>query len=180
MSANNTAPDSEKEFLCQSKNGLKVIYDPLYSHAATHLQDTPQLKELVIEAVSDMTLEVQKIGTHVHMGRIVGTCDVVEVDEIDEIVYGVRVNREEEGHVPFTKTSEAKPSDSVAIQLNRLDSNTYELMSAWIGTFGEDEDEPFPNAPDANERSVDFWHKHAFVWGSQAIVPGSLRTDCPW
>lgn len=163
-----------------SKNGVEVIYDPIHSHAATHLEDTPQLRELVIEVVENMELKQQRIATHVGMGRIVGTCDVIEVDDIDDIVYGVRKNRSEEGHVPFAKTREAKPCTTVAIQLDPQDSGQFELTSAWIGTFGEGEDEPFPNAPDANPRSKDFWNKHAFVWGSQEIQPGTLRHDCPW
>jgi hypothetical protein len=180
MSSSSKIPKIKTEFLCQSKNGKNIVFDPVYSHLATHLEDTPQLKNLVIEVLTNMTLEGEKIGTFVNLGRIVGTCDVVDVDDIDEIVYGIRKNRTEEGHVPFTKTREAKPSSSVAVQLLRLDGATYELASAWVGTYGEDEDEPFPNAPDANERSKDFWSKHAFVWGSQEIQPGTLRTDCPW
>ncbi len=180
MASIGKTPKSTLEFLCQSKNGLDVVYDPVYSHAATHFEDTPQLKTLVIEVLTNMILKGEKIGTFVNLGRIVGTCDVVEVDDIDEIVYGVRKNRTEEGHVPFTKTRKAKPSSSVAVQLKRLNSTTYELASAWVGTYGEDEDEPFPQAPDANERSKDFWSKHAFIWGSQEIQPGTLLKDCPW
>jgi hypothetical protein len=171
---------SARELLCHSKNGRAVVFDPLHSHAATHLKDTPQLRNLVVEVLIDMTLIEDKIATHVNLGRIVGTCDVVEVVGTDDIVYGVRENRSEEGHVPFTKSREGKPCSDVAVQLNKLDSETYELSSAWIGSYDEEDDEPFPNAPDATERSKDFWSKHAFVWGSQEIQPGTLRTDCPW
>lgn len=180
MTINGKVTKSKKDFLCRSKNDVEVVYDPIYSHAATHFEDTQQLKTLVIEILQNMILEGEKIATHVDMGRIVGTCDVVEVDDIDEIVYGVRKNRTEEGHVPFTKTREPKPCCSVAVVLDRKTPDLYELSSAWIGTYGEDEDEPFPNAPDANERSKDFWNKHAFVWGSQEIQPGTLLLDCPW
>lgn len=58
---------------------------------------------------------------------------------------------------------------------------TYVLSSAWIGIFGgKNEDEPFPQSPDATNRSIDFWNKRAFVYGSQEIVPGTVTTARPW
>ncbi len=168
-----------QKFICRSKNGVKVTYDPVYSHAATHLQDTPQLKDLVTEVVSKINLEGQEVATHVDIGRIVGTCDVVEVDETDKIIYAVRKNRADDGLVPFTKTRPAKPCSYVSVHLIPQKDGTYELSSAWIGTFGED-DEPFPNSPNATKRSAELWNKWAFVWGSQEIIPGTRITTRPW
>jgi len=113
------------------------------------------------------------------MGSPVGTCDVVKVDASDEIVYGVRKNRDEDGLVPFTKTRRGEPCPYVAVHLVPQPDKTYALLSTWIGTFGGD-DEPFPQAPDANERSKDYWDKHAFVYGSQEIVQGTETSECPW
>lgn len=168
-----------QEFLCKSKNGVTVTYDPVHSHAATHLEDTPQLKNLVIELINNMILEDDNIATHVDMGRIVGTCDVVDVDNTDEIVYGIRKNRDEDGYVPFTKSRAGDPCPYVSVHLIKQGDRVYILSSAWIGTFGDD-DEPFPNAPNANERSIDFWDKHAFIYGSQEIVKGTETADRPW
>lgn len=167
------------ELIATSKNGIKVFYDPVHSHAATHLDDTPQLKGLVQELIQSMDLEEAEIAKHYNMGRIVGTCDVVDVDGSDEIVYGIRKNRDEDGLVPFTKSREGDPCPYVAMHLIKQADGSYLLSSCWIGEFGED-DEPFPNSPLATERSADFWDKHAFVWGSQEIQPGSLQTDKPW
>ena len=165
--------------LCQSKNKMRVFYDPIYSHAVTHFEDTPQLKELVAEAISSMNLVGQEVATHVDMARIVGTCDVVNVDNSDEIVYGVRKNRNDDGLVPFTKSRKGESSPYVAMHLIPQVDDTYILSSAWIGTF-EDDDEPFPQSPNATGRSVNFWNKHAFVYGSQEIMAGTETTSCPW
>lgn len=164
--------------LCNSKNDKRVTYDPIHSHAATHLEDTPQLKALVIEAIEGMILE-EDIMKDINMGRVIGTTDVVEVNEMDEVVYGIRKNREDEGHVPFTKSRPGNPSSCVSLQLVKKTNGTYELTSAWIGTF-EDDDEPFPNSPLATSRSKDFWSKHAFVYGSQEIQTGTETAKCPW
>lgn len=165
--------------LCKSKNGVTATYDPIHSHAATHLQDTPELKDLVIEVVASLNLTGQKIARHFDLGRIVGTTDVVAVDDTDEMVYGMRKNREDDGLVPFTKTRRAKPCSYVTIQLAPQNDGTYELTSAWIGTF-DDDDEPFPQSPNATERSVEYWRHWAFVYGSQEIVPGTETKICPW
>lgn len=168
----------QQKLLCVSKNGRRVTYDPVHSHAATHLEDTPQLKELVAEVVSRMNLNGEEIKTHVDLGRIVGTCDVVEVDEMDDIVYAMRKNREEDGPVPFTKTREATPCSSVAVHLVPQPDGSYELSSAWIGVF--EEDEPFPGSPDATEKSAEYWRHYAFVRGSQEVIPGTETTERPW
>jgi hypothetical protein len=168
----------EQTFLCKSKNGINITYDPVHSHAATHLEDTPQLKSLVVEVVGSMELTGQEIARHTDMERVVGTCDVVAVDATDDIIYAIRKNRDSDGRVPFTKTREGQPSYDVAVHLVPRTNGSYELSSAWIGTFGDDE--PFPESPEATEKSAEYWKHFAFVWGSQEIVPGTETMICPW
>jgi hypothetical protein len=167
------------ETIGQSANHKNVIYDPVSSHAATHLEDTPQLAGLVREVIAGMTLEEDELATYVDLGRVVGSCDVVEVDEGDEIVYGMRKNRTDDGYVPFTKSRQGDPCPYVSVHLIKNSDDAYVLSSAWIGTYGED-DEPFPQSSNATDQSIPFWKKHAFVWGSQEIQPGTIREDCPW
>lgn len=167
-----------QKLLGTSKNGVQVTYDPVHSHAATHLEDTPQLEGLVAEIVADLDMNGQTVAKHIDMGRVVGTCDVVATDETDEIVYGVRKNRADDGLVLFTKTRAAEPCQYVTVQLVPQHNNTYELTSAWIGTF--DDDEPFPGSKKANNQSVAYWRVHAFVYGSQEIIAGTETTARPW
>lgn len=154
------------------------MYDSINSHAATHFEDTPQLESLVREVISNLDLKGQEVATHIDMGRVVGTCDVVDVDEDDKLVYGMRKNRAEDGLVPFVKGRQGGICQYVAVHLLPQPDKTYLLSSAWVGTF--DDDEPFPNSPDANGRSVEFWNKHAFVYGSQEIVAGTETKIRPW
>ena len=168
-----------RQFLCKSKNGVVVTYDPVSSHAATHLEDTPQLANLVTELVGNMDLTGQKVAQHFDMGRIVGTSDVVAVDGTDEIVYGVRKNRDDDGLVPFTKTRQADPCPFVTVQLAPNKDGTYELLSAWVGTYDAD-DAPFPQSPNATEKSIEYWSRLAFVYGSQEIVAETETNKRPW
>lgn len=171
--------------LCTSKNGKQVTYDPIDSHAATHIEDTPQLKALVIEALQNMTLEDVTIMTDIDMERVIGTTDVVKTDSTDEIVYGMRLNRTDDGHVPFTKSRPGDPCSHITLQVVRQNNGTYILTSAWIGRLhidksGKEDDEPFPNSPNATSRSKEFWSTRAFVYGSQEIQAGTEITQCPW
>lgn len=167
------------EQIATSKNGVRVVYDAMNSHAATHIEDTPGLKELVQEVVAKLELTGQEIAQHYDMGRVVGVCDVVDIDNKDEVVYGIRKNREDDGLVPFVKNREGDPCKLVAVHLVPQAGNKYVLSSAWIGPFTDD-DEPFPLSEDATERSADFWDKHAFVYGSQEIIAGTETSAKPW
>lgn len=164
----------------KSQNGIDVLYDPVYSHAATHLEDTPDLKDLVSEVISALELNGQEIKAHFDMGRIVGTDNMIDVDGTDEIVYGARKNRLHEGLVPFVKNREPQPCPYVTVLLVPKADATYVLLSAWIGVYDEENDEPFPQSPDATPQSAEFWSKHAFVYGSQEIIAGTETAERPW
>lgn len=99
------------------------------------------------------------------------------MEEKDDIVYALRKNRQEQGYVPFTKSRKAQLNSHVSMHLNKIDSDNYELASAWIG---EMDSPPFPEDPNATADSSEYWSKHAFVWGSQEIISGSEQIVCPW
>lgn len=168
-----------RELLATSANGREVYYRNPHSHAALHFKDTPGLREAAAEAVSRMNLTEKDLGTQVDLGRIVGDCDVVKTGPQDEIVYGIRNQRFNEGLVPFVKGRQGDPTSSVALHLVLQPDGSYDISSTWFGVYDGD-DEPFPLADDATERSVDYWNRHAFVYGSQAIEPGTETTQRPW
>ena len=168
---------SSQELLCTSANGMKIVFDPINSHTATHFKDAPQLKNLVSELLSSMHLEGELIAKDVDMGRIVGNSDVVEVNNDDEIVYAMRKNRRDQGYVPFTKSRPTQPSSLISIYLIKHDSKTYELASVWIGEY---ESPMFPQMSNATPESIPYWKTHAFVWGSQETIPGTELSECPW
>lgn len=164
------------ELLCMSANGKKIVFDSINSHTATHFDDDPTLQATAIELLSGLSLEDDLIARDVDLGRVVGNSDVVETDDTDDIVYAMRKNREDQGYVPFTKSRTSQPSSRISIYLVK-DDETYELSSVWIGEY---ESPMFPQMSNATAESIPYWSRHAFVWGSQEIIPGSVRTKCPW
>lgn len=166
---------TDREVIGLSNNGVEISYDPVDSHAATHLDDTPGLLELVNEIIP--TIEVSQDEDTVletDMGRVIGSSELVEVNSSDEIFYALRKNREK----PITFVRDRSPVETslVTVVIKPLTDGAYNLHSAWIGPL-------VPSVPgDEKEtpESREFWNSHALVAGRQEIVPGTETTKCPW
>lgn len=142
-----------------------------------HFEDAPQLRKLVVDILNQQELEGPIVAKDVDAGKTIGNSDVVGVDDTDEVVYAIRKQREDQGYVPFTKSRAVEPSSFISFYLVEKDDTTHELLSTWIGEF---ESPPFPQMENATADSVPYWSKHAFVWGSQGIIPETEVSDCPW
>jgi len=156
---------------------MKVIYDPINSHTATHFSHKDGLKEVVCEALKQTELIEEVVGTDMDMKRSVGLSDVVEVSKDDDIYYAMRTLREDQGYVQFTSSKEGRYTNFVSIHLEKRSKKVYELMSCWAGRY---DSPPFPQMKNATSESEEFWSKHAFIEGSQQIIEGTKRTGCPW
>lgn len=167
--------ESVRELLGKSENGIEVYYDPVGSHTATHFEDTPKLKGLVAEIIANTLLESETMLFDVDMGRVVGTSDLVETDETDEIVYAKRKNRDT--YTVFTMSRQPVSCSIVTVALESQADGSYQLVSAWIGSK---DSPPFPGDESATPESKPYWSKHALVWGRQEIQPGTETTQCPW
>jgi hypothetical protein len=168
---------TSEEYLCKSANGKRIVFDTVNSHTASHFADAPNLRELVTDILRKERLEDPIVAHDVDVGKVVGLTDVVEVGERDKVVYAMRKNHAEQGYVPFTKSQSSQPSSLVSFYLLKRDASTYELASTWIGAY---ETPDFPQMESATKGSISYWRNHAFTWGSQAIIPGTELSDCPW
>lgn len=166
---------SRHEFLAKSANDTEVFYDSADSHAATHLADTPRLKELVIEIITKLVLVEDKMFFDTDMGAIIGTSDLVKNDPSDEIIYAIRKNRNI--YTSFNKTKSPEPCSIVATCLERRSEESYELTSAWIGTMNSP---PFPGDINETQESKVYWISHSLAWGQQEITAGTETSVCPW
>ena len=162
-------------YLCETLDNKRILYDPVHSHTATHFNDAPGLKDLVVQLLSHRYIDGGPLGFDVDMGNPVGNKDVVDVNQGDEIVYAKRKNRAE--YVSFIKNRQPQPCSYVSISLKQLDPTSYELQSTWIGEF---ESPPFPGDKSATRESIPFWNRHAFVWGTQGIQEDTITNQCPW
>lgn len=164
----------QKEYLGKTKNGYDVHVDLETSHAATHIQDTPGLLDLVKDALRRLEPIEDYQEFELDQGHVVGKTDLVETSEHDGIFYAKRRNRDT--YTRFVRNKDPVPTQYITICLKKMDNTTYDLYSAWIG----------PNPPSspgntmATPESIPFWQKHALVWGTQEIIPGTETAECPW
>lgn len=162
-------------YLCTSKNGLDIYYDPIKSHTATHFNDASGLQQIVKDLLQEYDIQNDYEGFDIDAQKVVGVKDVVDVNEGDELIYAKRINRNE--YVPFVINREPQPCSIVSIALRKYEDAKYELESAWIGEF---DSPPFPEETNATAESVPFWEKHAFVWGSQRVQDNTITRQRPW
>ena len=170
----NDVKTSEKTLFAVSENGVEVFWDPQTSHASTHFQDAPSLKEAVKEAISNLVVEGTGIQIDVDMGRMVGVSSLVETNEGDEIVYALRPLRTL--YSRFVKNREPEPTSWVSINIQRDKEGQYNLYTAYIGRLTPS----FPGGDYLPEQSKEFWSKHALAWGAQEVIPESVNSECPW
>lgn len=164
----------EKQALGKTRNGKVVYVDTKRSHAATHLTDTPELMELVKEALPTIDADRDNVYVDKDLGRIIGVSDLVATTEKDEIVYAKRLNRT--NYTRFAMNRKPEPTQSVTVVLRKDSEGSYELWSAWIGSVTPQ----FPGDPLETPESRSFWRRHALVWGNQEVKPGTEITDWPW
>lgn len=162
------------EPLCISQNKIEIVYEAKTSHVATHFEDSPPLKNYVIEALRNTIVSSDSMLFEHTFEETIGFTDLVSTDEHDEIIFAKRINRDV--YTRFTKSKESQPCSTVTIALDKIDDRTYRLWSAWIGFIGPS----FPGDANESPESVPYWSKHALVWGTQEIQPGAETPVSPW
>jgi hypothetical protein len=105
---------------------------------------------------------------------MVGTTDLVETTDQDEIVYAMRPRRQV--YSRFAKNKTPVPSSWITIVLYKAANDEYSLHTVFVGRNTPS----FPGGDYLPEQSRKFWSTHALVWGSQDIVPDTETSVCPW
>lgn len=162
------------EHLATTRNGYNVFMDPKHSHAATHLADTPGLRDVAEEVIPALAPSEDNQVITIDMERTIGLTDLVETTDADEIIYAKRLNRD--NFTRFVKGRSPSPSSLVTMVLRKFDDGSYELWSVWIGPNAPS----FPGGGHETKESYTFWENHALVWGTQEVQPGSETTTRPW
>lgn len=164
----------QKEYLGKTKNNIDVYFDKEFSHAVTHFADHPKLVDSVKKIIPTIEIIGDVFRVDRDIGEEVGTIDLVETDEQDEVVYAKRPLRDV--YSRFVKNKTSRPTSWVTIDLRKSGDNEYSLHTAFTGRLTPS----FPGGDYLPDQSKQFWSTHALVWGSQEIVPGSETVECPW
>ncbi len=164
----------EKEYAGKTKNGFDVFVDMKESHASTHFAHHPKLFGFVKKTIPTIELTSDIVRIDRDMGEPVGTTDLVETNDTDEIVYALRPLRTQ--YSRFVKNKEPQLTNWITIDLRKSGEDKYDLYTAYVGKITPS----FPGGNILPEQSSAFWSKHALVWGSQEVEPGTETTECPW
>lgn len=109
-------------------NNKTVLLDYENTNIEYHLLETPDLTELVQEALPHLVLgDGDQVVLEWDMGRIVGTTNLVETTDADEIVYAKRIGRN--AYSRFAKNRQPIDCSSIVIVL-RKDNEDYYLWTA--------------------------------------------------
>lgn len=162
-----------KEFLAKTKNGFEVYVDMKLSHATTHFAHHPKLIDAVKKAISFVEPKEEIFRIEIDMKEEIGTTDLIQTTDKDEIVYAKRPLRAQ--YSRFVKNKNSRPTSWITIDL-RKDGNVYNLYTSFAGRLTPS----FPGGNYLPEQSREFWSNHALVWETQEIVPGTETTECPW
>lgn len=156
------------ETLGVSANGTTVLLDYANTNVEYHLLETPHLLDLVSEVVPLITLsdEAQQVIEY-DMGRVVGTTNLVETTDADEIVYAKRIGRE--SYSRFAKSRQSEPCQSIVLVFRQHQGYVY-LWTAMCGRLLPDEAYVFGS---------DFNRTHAMAYDEALVQLDTITTIDP-
>ncbi len=107
-----------------SADGESVFLDTLNTNVYYHLLETPDLIDLVVDVLSTISVSDEKqVVVERDLGRIVGTTNLIETNDDDEIVYAKRIGRD--SYSRFAKNREPVSCRSIVVVLRKGDVGYY-------------------------------------------------------
>ncbi len=139
----------------------------------SHLDSS--LRELVKEALLGISsLDRDSLEEEVEFGRLIGTTNLVETVESDDIVYARRVNRK--GYSRLVKSKVGSDCSTLYIKLIRAKKEKgYILVTAFIGT--KTPPEPLPGSD--SKKLKKFWSTHALSYNSVELDKSTITDKVP-
>ena len=144
--------------------GTIVVIDETWKHLEAH----PGILDLIPEISSSITLPTDgsRLSCQTSLGRVVGQTSLINTKKIglsETAWFAIRKYRMKASRV----VPDAAPVDTeiVSIVANPVEKNTYELVTAWFGSFAPKEpwDPDLADDPSAYKASINFWCNHALV-----------------
>lgn len=153
-----------KQFLGKTTDGFDVILDDNNTHVAYHLLETPDLIDLVIEALPRVEANGQdQVVFERDMGRVVGTTNLAETSDQDEIIYAKRKGRDT--YSRFVKNRDVIPTQYIVVVLRKT-VDGYLLWTAMCGRL-------LPQ--DAYDKNSEWSKTHAMVFDEHLVQKDTIR-----
>lgn len=154
--------------LGSSADGEIVTIDYANTNIEYHILETPDLLNLVQEALPTIVLAGRaQVIVERDLGRIIGTTNLVETTDEDEIVYAKRIGRS--AYSRFVKNRKPLPSSSIVIVL-RKGVGQYHLWTAMCGKLLPSE---------AYQQDSDFNATHAMAYDEKLVQLDTVTRSKP-
>lgn len=154
--------------LGSSADGEMVTIDYDNTNLEYHLLETPGLLDLVREALPTVVLAGQtQVIVERDLGRVVGTTNLIEMTNEDEIIYAKRIGRS--SYSRFAKNREPIASSSIVIVLRKGEGEYY-LWTAMCGKL-------LP--PEAYQQDSDFNATHAMAYDEKLVQVDTVTHSKP-
>lgn len=146
--------------------------EKVFDRPKSHIHEDAALAEYLPQALERIkSNEREFFMESVDFKEAFGRSRCVETTEEDEIVYAQRVGRR--GSTRFVKGCATKPTSELTVVLKKAETGGYIVITAFWGP----KPEPEPWDPHATEASEAYWQKHALVWGTEEVVPGTEMSE---
>lgn len=152
-----------------SNDGYRVWLDHDATNVTFHIRETPNLLELVKEAIEGADIVGEdEILFEKDMWRIVGTTTLVKTTDADEIVYAKRKERDK--YSRFAKNRELTPTSYIVVCV-RKQGDDYMLWTAMCGRLLPKE---------WYDSTSHFSRTHALVYDEDLVQLDTATTVNPW
>jgi len=164
----------DKFMIANSQSGNDIYINLISSSAGKYLSRRPYLINIIKEALVNNNLKGLHMEVEIDMGRVIGSTDIVETSEKDNIYYAQPVKNA--NYSRFVKNRPPQPSRKLTIIVQKDDIGNYEVTDTWIGPCSP----PFPGHENATDESRPYWENHALVQDAQIIQSRSITKVCPY
>ena len=140
----------------------------LTTNVKKHLEAHAGILELIPEIASRVILPIDggRLTCQISLERVVGQSSLIDTQKIglsETAWFAIRKNRMKASRIVPDVAS--VDTEIVSIVANPVEKNTYELVTAWFGSFAPKEpwDPDMADNPSVYEESINFWCRHALV-----------------
>ncbi|HEX6258498.1 MAG TPA: hypothetical protein VFZ48_03395 [Candidatus Saccharimonadales bacterium] len=156
------------EKLGATVNGVEVYIDHDHTNVTYHLLETPDLLDLVREALPTIELPYEEqVVIEKDMGRVVGTTNLVETTDQDEIIYAKRIGRNT--YSRFAKNRSPVACNSIVVVFRKRNAKYY-LWTAMCGKLLPKE---------AYDAESHFNQTHALAYDERLVQLDTLTNTIP-
>jgi len=152
-----------------SKDGVHVFARTKRGHLLQHTDAMALLPEAIskLELINHPVADDHVASIQFDMGRIVGNTTCVETSEHDEIVYARRIGRHTVTR--FVRNRHPVPCSDLTMVMKKTDTG-FLVLTAYIGKIAlREPDDRGIKTEEERKPCIEFWNKHALIWGSQEV-----------